>query len=440
MKLKLKLMFVALCMFLVSVSAYAFDGEDTYLVTFRDTAKLYGLSPNTERNYIVASSEDLSEYLDAGIVAEYEPNHKVELFGEWNLDLVNSDFASELGCLGNDVKVGVIDSGLYPFQELDDNVISGKNYIDNNYDTSDNIGHGTFVTGIIASESRGIAHRCKIIPLKCFDEGKDTYVDVLLNAIYDAVDVYDCDVINMSLGVDSYSFNLNRAVTYATNKGVIVVAAVGNDGNTVVNYPAGYSTVVGVGSVNEAKEKSWFSQYNSSVFVSAPGEDIISLYPGGLAKGSGTSFAAPHVTALAAVAKCIDNKINTTKFMNTLSATSEDLGTAGYDHNFGYGLVDFEKFILKQIEGREIFISPLYRENNKFRGIIYNNSEKKLNLMLTGASYNGDKFAGLDSETITLEKAQKHSIESKALGSLFKFMVWENSVDMRPLTEVITQE
>lgn len=423
-------------MLLLIVPIHASANEGTYIVALNDKVAFLGLSPESERNYIVVTAEELDEYLDAGVVAEYEPNHKVELFGEnWNLDAVNCNFAWELGCFGNEVRIGVVDSGLYPFPELEGNVLVGKNYLDGSTNTVDDVGHGTFVTGIIASESHGIAYKSKIVPLKCFEKERDTYVSDLLDAIYDAIDIYDCDVINMSFGIQADSSQFKRALTYATNHGAIVVAAVGNEGNTTLYYPAGYDNVVGVGSVDKSNEKSWFSQYNKSVFVTAPGEELKSLSAPGYSGSAGTSFAAPHVTALAAVAKCIDKDITAAEFMNLLAITSKDLGDAGYDNSFGYGLVDFKSLVSKMLENTEVFISPMYEENGKIFGVIYNNSDVGKDLRLINANYNGKQFLNANIKEISFESKQKYIFENIAKGNLAKYIVWVASGEMCPVSE-----
>lgn len=438
-KMKWKFILGVLCMLLLAIPAMAFADEDTYIVTLNDEVSLFGFTRNDERNYIVVSSEELTEYLDAGIVVEYEPNYKVELLSEnWNLDAINCEFAWELGCFGNEVRIGVIDSGLYSFPELEGNVIAGKNYLDGSTDTIDNIGHGTFVTGIIASKSKGISYKSKIVPLKCFDKNKDTYVNDLLDAIYDAIDIYDCDVINMSLGVASDSTRLKRAITYATNHGAIVVSAVGNDGNATMYYPAGYDNAIGVGSVDKTLDKSWFSQNNKSVFVTAPGEELESLSIPRYTENAGTSFSTPHVTALAAVAKCIDKDITTEEFMDLLSVTSKDLGIVGYDNVFGYGLVDFESLISKMLENTEVFISPLYEEIGKIFGVIYNNSGEKKDLTLINANYNENQFLNVNSEDVSLEPKQKFTFKNDASGNIVKYMAWNSLNKMCPETSART--
>lgn len=425
----------ALCMLLLTSPADAFANEDTYIVTLKDTVSLFGLAKNDERDYIVVSSDELTEYLDAGIVAEYEPNYKVDLLGEnWNLDAINCDFAWELGCFGNEVRIGVIDSGLYPFPELGDNVIEGKNYLDGSDDTTDNIGHGTFVTGIIASKSKGISYKSKIIPLKCFEKNRDTYVDDLLDAVYDAVDIYDCDVINMSLGLPADSTRLKRAITYAVNHGSIVVSAVGNDGTSAMYYPAGYDNVVGVGSIDKNYEKSCFSQYNNSVFVTAPGEYLESLSIDGYSDNSGTSFSAPHVTALATIAKCIDKDIDTNEFKNILSVASDDLGATGYDVHYGYGLVNYKKFINEMIKSKSVFMSPINAENGKLYSIIYNNSEKEKTLAAIYAVHNGNALENCFITPIKLLPNEKYRFENPISTGHIKYMVWDNLLTIKPVT------
>lgn len=426
----------ALCMLLLTSPADAFANEDTYIVTLNDTVSLFGLTKNDERNYIVVSSNELTEYLDAGIVAEYEPNYKVDLLGEnWNLDAVNCEFAWELGCFGNEVRIGVIDSGLYPFPELGDNVIEGKNYLDASTDTTDNIGHGTFVTGIIASKSKGISYKSKIIPLKCFEKDRDTYVDDLLDAVYDAVDIYDCDVINMSVGFTEYSIRLERAIKYATNNGVIVVSAVGNDGNATIYYPSAYDDAIGVGSVNKFNEKSWFSQTNQSVFVTAPGEELESLSAPGYTENAGTSFSAPHVTALAAVAKCIDKDVTTKEFKELLVKSSTDLGTVGYDTYYGYGLINFKEFIKQMIAETPAFLFSLNIEDNNVYSVIYNNSDAELTVSCIYAQYENDLLYDCIVVPVTIPTGQTYKFQNPYLSKTFKYMVWQNLKTLKPLTE-----
>lgn len=312
-----------------------------------------------------------------GVVEYYEADCEVKLFedydnsnpeySQWNLSAISIDKAWNIGCYGNDIKVGVIDSGIYEHPDLKNNISKGYNYINSTTDTTDNIGHGTYVSGIIAAECNdeyitGIAHQVKIVPLKCFDNNIETKASMIANAIYDAVDVYGCDVINMSFGMDESLTNktLQLSVAYAIQHGCIVVASVGNDGNSTEYYPAKYDGVIGVGSINENNELSWFSQYNSTVDVVAPGEIIQSVSIDGYDKDSGTSFSAPHISAVAAIAKCIDNEITAEEFMKLIETTSTEceLDTqTGYDVYFGYGLVNVQSIINDMLKDTPVFLS-----------------------------------------------------------------------------------
>lgn len=228
-------------------------------------------------------------------------------FEPWQLDMVNAQYAWDLATYGNGINVGIIDSGCNQHIDITNNLAGGHNYMLDTDDYSDNIGHGTHVAGIIAAENNGfgitgIAPKATIYALKCFDANYQTNVSMLAKAIYSAVDDYNCRVINMSLGLKTDRQALYDAIKYAYDKGVIIVAAVGNDGNGTLYYPAAYEEVIGVGSVGNTRVKSYFSQENRSVFVVAPGECYYSL------KGTdeyiddqGTSQSTPLVTGAAAI-------------------------------------------------------------------------------------------------------------------------------------------
>ncbi len=165
-------------------------------------------------------------------------------------------------------------------------------------------------------------------------------------AIYDAVDVYGCRIINLSLGIDRADEKLRDAVTYAEEKGVIVISAVGNNNRNApdrVFYPAAYKTVVGVGSVDNQEEVSDFSQRNFSVMVTAPGEDVTLPAAGEKTAArtvSGTSYAAACVTAFAAAVLPECPSMSPAEFRELLKTSSRDLGAPGYDTDYGWGLID----------------------------------------------------------------------------------------------------
>jgi subtilisin family serine protease len=159
-------------------------------------------------------------------------------------------------------------------------------------------GHGTMVAGLIHL----VAPRAKIMPLKAFNaDGTGSEADIV-RAIYFAAD-HGVNVVNMSFGLPAISDALMKAINYATRKGVICVASVGNDGQTTLMYPAAFGNVIGVASVNAQNQPSTFTNRGEDlVAIAAPGESLVTTYPGDhYAAVSGTSFSAGLVSGAADV-------------------------------------------------------------------------------------------------------------------------------------------
>lgn len=270
---------------------------------------------------------------------------------QWNLALINADPAFQKGYLGQGVRVGVIDSGVNPHNDLKDRLLKGQNYMNEASvdetkvnDTSDDFGHGTRVAGLIAAAGNdgyiGAAPGVDIVPLKCTDE-KDVKISTICKAIYGGIDDYGCDVLNLSLGVRTEYKSLKDAVDYAAQKGVVLVAATGNTGNSEIYYPAVYDSVIGVGTVDCNEALYYHSNHNNSIFVTAPGVNVRSTGShGGYTYSTGCSFAVPHVSAAAAVILGIDHTLKSDDVMDILSDTAIDHGVKGYDENYGYGILN----------------------------------------------------------------------------------------------------
>lgn len=161
-------------------------------------------------------------------------------------------------------------------------------------------GHGTMVAGIVHL----VAPTAMIMPLKAFQAGGGANTYDIVRAIYFAVD-NGASVINMSFSLDVPSTEFMKAVDYATSNGVICVSSTGNSGKETMVYPASMVTVVGVASTDNNDQRSTFSNYGSSVaHMAAPGEGIVTTYPGNNYAGVwGTSFSAPFVAGTAALLK-----------------------------------------------------------------------------------------------------------------------------------------
>ena len=193
-------------------------------------------------------------------------------------------------------------------------------------------GHGTMVAGIVHL----VAPEARIMPLKAFrGDGTSTTFDIL-RAIYYAVD-HGAKVINMSFSLAGPSRELTRALEFAGSRGVICVASAGNDGyEDPLVYPAASSNVMAVAATDDADVRSWFSNYGQElIHLAAPGEGIITVYPGGrYAAAWGTSFSAPFVTGAAALLAGIDPGTDQARAADDLSHAvrlTEELGHGRLD-------------------------------------------------------------------------------------------------------------
>jgi subtilisin family serine protease len=168
-------------------------------------------------------------------------------------------------------------------------------------------GHGTMVAGIVHL----VAPTANILPLKAFSSDGTGYASNIIRAVYFAI-AQGSKVVSMSFSFSSSSSAMSDAIQYANSKGVICVAAAGNEGEQIRVYPASFSQVMGVASTSNGDTLSTFSNYGSQVeWVAAPGENIISTYPfGTYASSSGTSFSTPFVSGTVSLLANVNNSIN----------------------------------------------------------------------------------------------------------------------------------
>ena len=252
----------------------------------------------------------------------------------WGADLIKAPTAWNNGYTGQGIIVAVLDTGVdYNHQDLKNNIWSNSKeiagngidddsngYIDDvqgwNFDSSnnnilDNNGHGTHVSGTIAAENNsigvtGIAYNSKIMPVKVLDANGSGSYSTITKGIYYAVD-NGAKVINLSLGGNSSNDTLKSAIEYASSKGVIVVMAAGNNGDSVPSYPAryAYNSGIAVGAVDKNNNLANFSNRSGSqeiTYVTAPGIDVYSTIPNNqYANYNGTSMAAPHIAGVVAL-------------------------------------------------------------------------------------------------------------------------------------------
>lgn len=304
------------------------------------------------------------------------PNDPYWMF-QWNLQKngggINAEEAWGITA-GTGVIAAVIDTGVayendIPFVQAPDLAgtlfAAGYDFVNNDEHPNDDNGHGTHVAGTIAQATgngigvAGVAYGATIMPLKVLDQsGSGSYSNVA-NAIRWAAD-NGAQVINLSLGGSSPATYLEDALAYAHEKGVVIVAAAGNDGTGYLSYPAAYDQyVVAVGATRFDKTKASYSNYGYGLDVMAPGGDtsidqngdgygdgiLQQTFSGAYSNFSyyfyqGTSMATPHVAGIAALVIANGKATTTSAVRKAIENSAEDLGPAGYDTTYGFGLVN----------------------------------------------------------------------------------------------------
>ncbi|MBR5308121.1 MAG: S8 family serine peptidase [Clostridia bacterium] len=409
------------------------------------------------KNHGIFKTDDMAvieKYMEMGLIEYYEEDAPAYLFDMPNTseymtidsgtssstvplgksyNLLNVQSLWSLGFTGKGVVVGVIDSGVYPNADIAGNILSGENVspdVDTDsskrYITLDGHGHGTCVSGIIAANGdhyRGIAFEAKIVPLKAFTDSGVGNVSNLVKGIYRAIDVYGCDVINMSCGAakDS-SKSLLAAVNYASSKGVQIIAAAGNNGsqsNTLDAdyYPASYDATISVANIT-ADGMHWSSsQENAGVDISAQGRMVYCLKNSdtGYRYNSGTSFAAPMVTGVAALILGYKPDTTPAEMKSLICDTATDLGITGWDMSYGNGKVNCAGIAQRLLDGT-LYRSNIVEYKGTYNYAIRNGLSTPYSAFLAFAKYSGNRMVGIETRSISLESG-KSTIMSTDKGS-----------------------
>jgi thermitase len=249
---------------------------------------------------------------------------------------------------GAGAKIAIIDSGIAQNHPDIGKISAQIDYVDDDAVANDPYGHGTHVAGIAAAltnNGRGVAGgcpRCELLVARVLNANGDGTDADIIDSIGWSVR-YGADVINLSLARGEKSSVLETKINSAYANGAVVVAAAGNEGLTSQpaqpQYPAAYGNVIAVSATNENDGLAGFSSRGSWVDLAAPGTHILSTGAGGgYYQESGTSEAAPYVSALAGL---LASKGKTaSQIRQRMQSTATDLGASGDDPKFGYGRIN----------------------------------------------------------------------------------------------------
>ena len=284
------------------------------------------------------------------IVKKNEASYYFDSYSSWGVGAMGLDDAIQVidtMSLPNNVKVAVLDTGLATG-------VIRSNYPGRNVELicvvecasgEDPTGHGTYVTSILAEST---SSNVDIMVLKVADaNGKNNAADVI-TALYRAR--YEgADVINMSFGSDNELLEeiLGDLCNSIMQEGIVMVAASGNDGDGRVNYPSGLASTMSVGAVDADLRIASFSTHNAYVDFVAPGVNIAGLNAstGAVRIESGTSAAAPFMSAAVATIKSFNKNLGLSDAIDVLKTKAIDLGTPGKDDYYGFGFVDFSEAV-----------------------------------------------------------------------------------------------
>lgn len=307
------------------------------------------------------SGEEMIAYFNAREDVEYAepnyillpnewPNDPLYTRYQWNLPMINAERGWEISRGNEEVIIAVIDTGVdLNHQDFKGQLVPGYNALNDSNDPSDDNGHGSHVAGIISASTNnrlgiaGVSWNNKIMPIKAIDaDGTGTSFDIAKGVRW-AVD-HGAKVINMSVGNYHPSGVLLDSIRYAHNKGVVLVAASGNDNTNQPSYPAAYPEVISVAAVDPYAHRASFSNFGRHIDVAAPGVDIPSVYLNNeYAALSGTSMACPHVAGLAGLILSVAPELNNQEVREIIQSTAKKVEGDGRDDLYGHGIIDVSK-------------------------------------------------------------------------------------------------
>ncbi len=281
---------------------------------------------------------------------------------QWGLPAIKADSAWDIETGDTNIKLALVDQGIqYTHTDIDGHfgALKGYDFVDNDPDPyPDDIpgeAHGTSVVGASAAEiNNGImiagTANIGVYSLRCMNEYGAGTIDDIVDGIVWAADS-GARVINLSLGTSTYYAILEAACQYAWDSGCVLVASSGSSPGSI-GYPAKFSTVIAVGAVDQSLNLAAFSSYGPEQELVAPGVNIYTIVPDNtFAVYSGTSYSCAYVSGVAGLVWSANPSLTNQQIRDILDSTAIDLGTAGWDQYYGYGLVNAYRAVLAASTG-----------------------------------------------------------------------------------------
>jgi len=331
--------------------------------TAEQMVQAYGRNPNVEYT-------ELNTICYAAMI----PNDPYYPY-QWHFPMINMPQAWDVTTGDPGVIVAILDTGIAyedygSYLQAPDlagtTFVPGYDFVNDDAHPNDDQCHGTHVCGTVAQTTNnslgvaGIAFNTSVMPVKVLNAAGSGTASQLADGLYFAAD-NGADVVSMSLswpaGYDPGP-TVHNAITYAYNKGVVLVAAAGNEGVGQISYPAAYSECIAVGALNSGYTLADYSQYGTGLELVAPGGDGTDRDGDGYMDGvlqqtftenvptdfgywffTGTSMATPHVSGVVAL-MIANGTTGVENIRQVLHDTAQDLGASGYDTTYGHGLLD----------------------------------------------------------------------------------------------------
>jgi len=352
------------------------DGKKQFLILYKDRVKDKDIDELRAEGYakikkkfdvmpaVIASMDEkwmAKIKAKKNVVGVYE-DFRVQAVLDNSIPKISADLVQNTGLLGTGVKVCIIDTGVDDSHPALSALLAEHDFVNNDNDATDDQGHGTHVAGIVGSNDstyKGVAPGVSFMASKVLNQfGSGSFAGVLAGINWCVAN--GADVLNLSLGGGSYISECDPvdpnnpqnliqqvavAISDAYDQGIVIVAAAGNNNSpNKVLAPACASRAIAVAGTDDNDNRYAFSNRGQLLDVAAPGVAIKStlaaVQGGDFGTKTGTSMSTPHVAGAAALLMGYDSTLTAGDVQNLLEQNAVDLGSPGFDTNFGWGRID----------------------------------------------------------------------------------------------------